>query len=118
MQPSYLILDEPTAWLEPAARWLLLEKVLGWKDESGAGIILITHRMDEAQICSRLYGLLEGHVEVTGSARDVLQNEEVRARLALEIPETFALGIELQAAGLPVEPGAPIDRLAEAIWRS
>jgi energy-coupling factor transport system ATP-binding protein len=118
MQPRYLILDEPTAWLEPAARWTLLDRVLAWKESSGAGLVLVTHRMDEAQICDRLYGLLDGTLQASGTAGDVLQDEVVRARLALELPATYALATELQAAGLPVRPGDPIQRLADTLWQS
>jgi energy-coupling factor transport system ATP-binding protein len=118
MHPRYLILDEPTAWLEPAARWALLERVLRWKEGSGAGVVLVTHRMDEAQVCDRLYGLLDGHLEASGSADEVLHDERVRSRLALELPETFSLATGLRDAGLPVQPGDPVDRLAEAICLS
>jgi energy-coupling factor transporter ATP-binding protein EcfA2 len=118
MEPRYLILDEPTAWLEPASRWRLLDEVLRWRQESGAGLVIVTHRVDEAQLCDRLYGLLDGRLAAAGPPADLLQNESVRARLALEVPETFALAADLQEAGLPVVPGSPIERLAEAICRS
>lgn len=118
MHPRYLILDEPTAWLEPAARWNLLERVLRWKEDTGAGIVLVTHRMDEAQVCERLYGLLDGRLEASGTATEVLHDASVRSRLALELPETFSLATGLREAGLPVRPGDPVDRLAEAICPS
>jgi energy-coupling factor transporter ATP-binding protein EcfA2 len=118
MQPRYLILDEPTVWIEPSGRWPLLSEVLAWKDRTGGGVVLITHRMDEAQLAGRVYGLLDGRIEAVGSPAQVLQDEVIRARLGLDIPETYALGEALHAAGLPVVPGAPVEALAEAIWRS
>jgi energy-coupling factor transport system ATP-binding protein len=118
MRPRYLILDEPTAWLEPASRWRLLEEVLRWQRSNGAGLVIVTHRMDEAQLCERLYGLLDGRLEAAGPPADLLQNEAIRSRLALEVPETFALASDLRVAGLPVDPGSPVERLAEAIWQS
>lgn len=117
MHPSYLILDEPTAWLEPTVRWPLLEEVLRWSSERGAALVLVTHRMDEAQTCDRLYGMLDGRVEAQGSPEDVLQNESVRGRLALDVPETFELAASLRAGGVPVAQGTSIDRLAESIIR-
>lgn len=118
MEPRYLILDEPTTWLEPRTRWPVLEEVLRWSAEENAGLILVTHRMDEAQVCERLYGMLQGRVEVVGSPREVLQDEQVRERLSLEAPETMVLEDQLRAAGLPVEANASVERLAEALWRS
>jgi energy-coupling factor transport system ATP-binding protein len=118
MEPRYLILDEPTAWIEPSGRWRLLSEVLRWKDRTGGGVVLITHRMDEAQLAGRVYGLLDGRVEAVGTPVDVLHDARVRARLGLDVPETYALGEDLQRAGLPVVPGTPVEALAEAIWRS
>lgn len=118
MEPRYLILDEPTVWIEPSGRWPLLSEVLAWKDRTGGGVVLITHRMDEAQLAGRVYGLLDGRIEAEGSPAQVLHDEAIRARLGLDIPETYALGEALHEAGLPVIPGAPVEALAEAIWRS
>jgi energy-coupling factor transport system ATP-binding protein len=118
MEPRYLILDEPTTWLEPKNRWPVLEEVLRWGNDNGLGLILVTHRMDEAQACSRLYGMLDGRVEVVGSPLEVLGNEAVRTRLSLEAPEVLVLEERLGAAGLPVLPYASLERLAEALWRS
>lgn len=116
MEPRYLILDEPTAWLEPAARWRLLDEVLRWARERDAGVFVVTHRMDEAALCGRLYGMLDGRIEVAGTPEAILQNERSRARLSLDVPETYALAHELRAAGLPVVPGTGVGGLADAIY--
>ncbi len=118
MRPSYLVLDEATAWLEPSARWPLLEEVLRWSAARGAGTVLITHRMDEAQMCRRLYGMLDGHVEIVGTPDQVFGNREVRERLALEVPESLVLAEELRAQGVPVTTGVGIEGLAEALCQS
>ncbi|HEX6508908.1 MAG TPA: ATP-binding cassette domain-containing protein [Chloroflexota bacterium] len=115
MEPSYLILDEPTAWIEPSARGPLIDEVLGWGAHREVGIVLVTHRMDEAQACSRLYGMLDGRVEAEGTPEDLFENKDIRSRLALEVPETFELAADLRAAGVPVPRGASIDRLADSI---
>ena len=98
MEPRYLILDEPTAWLEPAVRRPLLEEVMRWSSDRGAGLVLVTHRMDEAQVCDRVYGMLHGRFEVSGTAEEVLRDSEVRARLALDVPETLELALALDCA--------------------
>lgn len=116
MEPRYLILDEPTAWLEPAARWTLLDEVLRWARDREAGVIVVTHRMDEAALCDRLYGMLDGRVAVSGTPEDVLQNERIRNLLSLDVPETYVLARDLRAAGLPVIPGTGVGGLADAIY--
>lgn len=118
MNPQYLVLDEPTAWLEPTARWSLLEHVLQWCSEREVGLLLITHRMDEAALCDRLYGMLHGVVEVTGNPSEVLRNDAIRERLALEVPDTLLLAEHFRAAGLPVGLGGGVKGLAEAICPS
>jgi energy-coupling factor transport system ATP-binding protein len=117
MRPRYLILDEPTAWLEPAARWPLLEEVFRWGAEHGTALVLVTHRMDEAQACRRLYGMLDGRVAAEGPPNEILQDAAIRQRLALDVPETFELAAELRAAGIPDARGPSIDRLADVISR-
>ncbi|MDQ2743166.1 MAG: ATP-binding cassette domain-containing protein [Chloroflexota bacterium] len=118
MEPRYLILDEPTAWLEPAARWALLGEVLGWAKERGAGVVIVTHRMDEAALSDRLYGMLHGRIEVEGTPEDILRDVQARAALSLELPETYTLAGELREAGLPVVPGTGVGGLAEALCPS
>ncbi|MGH2441970.1 MAG: ATP-binding cassette domain-containing protein [Chloroflexota bacterium] len=118
MEPKYVVLDEPTTWLEPKARWGLLREVMRWASAAGAGLVLITHRMDEAQLCDRLYGMLHGEMVVSGSPDDLLRDEDIRTRLSLEIPESYMLTSELHDAGLPVEPGFALEWVAEAICPS
>jgi energy-coupling factor transport system ATP-binding protein len=118
LHPRYLILDEPTAWIEPRARWRLFRAVLRWSTEQGAGVVLITHRMDEALLSRRMYGMLHGRVEVVDTPQSVLADEAMRTRLALDVPDTFALARELEAAGLPAVPGADIDQLADVLCQA
>jgi energy-coupling factor transport system ATP-binding protein len=118
MQPEYLILDEPTAWLEPVTRRHLLNAVMEWAAGNDAGVILVTHRMDEAQVCGRVYGMLHGRVEACGTPTEILEDETVRRRLSLAVPEAFTLADELREAGVPVGEGASLDVMADALCRS
>src|SRR5450759_593933 len=115
MNPRYLILDEATTWLEPASRWPILDRVISWSREQQTGLVLVTHRMDEALLCDRLYGMLNGRIEVTGTPGDVLRDSDVRERLALSVPEGLGLVERLRAAGLPVPESASMERVAEAL---
>ncbi len=118
MEPRYLILDEPTAWLEPASRRALLQEVGRWCRAAGAALILITHRMDEAQACDRIYGMLDGKLEAAGTPDQVLLDPGVRQRLALDVPEALELASELAAAGVPVPAEPTVELLAEALCPS
>lgn len=118
MEPRYLVLDEATAWLEPQSRWSLLDTIVAWSRSHGAGLVLITHRMDEAQICRRVYGMLDGRVELVGTLDELLRDDAEKRRLALEVPDTAALATELESAGLPVVPGTPVTQLAAALCHS
>lgn len=118
MHPHYLILDEPTAWVEPALRWGLIETVLRWSRTHRAGLVLVTHRMEEAEVCDRLYGMRYGDVVVAGTPEDVLTNPAARSLLALDVPDSYTLALALQEEGLPVQPGEPVARMAESLWQS
>jgi energy-coupling factor transport system ATP-binding protein len=118
MEPSYLVLDEPTAWLEPRTRRPVLEEVFRWSRERGVAVVIATHRMDEAQMCARVAGMLDGRVVVEGTASDVLRDPQVRERLSLDVPETLHLAETLAARGLPVTLGASVEELADELCRS
>jgi energy-coupling factor transport system ATP-binding protein len=118
LEPRYLILDEPTAWIEPHARWSILSRLAEISREREVAIVLITHRMDEALLCSRLHGMLHGRILATGSPLQVLNDEETRRKLSLMLPESFTLASELRAAGLPAAATGSIEQLAEALCPS
>jgi energy-coupling factor transport system ATP-binding protein len=115
MEPRYLVLDEPTAFLEPTTRRPVLEQVLRWGEANGVAVVIITHRMDEAQLCGRVVGMLDGRIAAEGPAREVLSDADVRFRLSLDVPETLQLAEDLRARGLPVRPGASIETLSEQL---
>jgi energy-coupling factor transport system ATP-binding protein len=118
MEPRYLILDEPTAWLEPITRRPVLEEVFRWSAGRGVAVVIVTHRMDEAQMCARMVGMLDGRIFVAGQTSSLLRDADVRTRLSLDVPETLELAETLQERGLPVTPGASIERLADDLCRS
>jgi energy-coupling factor transport system ATP-binding protein len=115
MEPRYLVLDEPTAFLEPTTRRPVLEQVLRWGEANSVAVVIITHRMDEAQLCGRVVGMLDGRIAAEGPAREVLSDADVRSRLSLDVPETLQLAEDLRARGLPVRPGASIETLSEQL---
>lgn len=115
MEPRYLLLDEPTAWIEPSSRWSVLRDVLAWAKSRHVGLVLVTHRMDEAQLSDRVYGMLHGRLDAAGTPDEILQSAEVRSRLSLAVPEAYHLTTELQRAGLPVSPSVMLDEAADVL---
>jgi energy-coupling factor transport system ATP-binding protein len=107
MRPRCVVLDEPTAMLDPVGRREVMNTILELKEKFGITLVLITHHMDEAALADRLVVMHDGHVAADGAPRDVFQNVEYLRSLGLEAPETVSLMYELRQAGLDV----PLDTL-------
>ena len=103
LQPEVLILDEPTAGLDPAGRRQILASVETWREESDATLILISHHLDElARVAQRVIVLKEGTLLADGPARRVLSDESLLAEAHLVPPSTVALLQALREAGWDV----------------
>jgi energy-coupling factor transport system ATP-binding protein len=107
MRPRCVVLDEPTAMLDPVGRREVLDTILELKEKFGITLVLITHHMDEAALADRLVVMHDGHIVADGAPKDVFQNVEYLRSLGLEVPETVALMYELRQNGLDV----PLDTL-------
>ena len=103
MEPSCIVLDEPTAMLDPAGRKSVLEAVTRLNHEKGMTVVLITHFMEEAACASRVVVMDKGRVVMDDAPRAVFGRvEEVRA-LGLAVPQVTALAYELAQQGVPVQ---------------
>jgi len=107
MRPRCVVLDEPTAMLDPQGRSEVMSTLLELREKFGITLILITHHMDEAAMAQRLVVMHDGHVVRDGKPQEVFQDVEGLRALGLEVPESVALLYELRKAGLPV----PLDAL-------
>ena len=107
MRPRCIVLDEPTAMLDPVGRREVLDTVCRLQRELGMTVVLITHHMDEAARAQRLVVMDNGHVVRDGPPAQVFQNVVGLRRLGLEVPDSVALLYELRQAGLDV----PLDVL-------
>ena len=107
MQPRCIVLDEPTAMLDPVGRREVLDTVKRLNRENGITVVLITHHMDEAAQADRLVVMHDGHIVADGAPREVFQDVEGLRALGLEVPEPVALMYELRQTGLDV----PLDTL-------
>ena len=109
MQPRCIVLDEPTAMLDPIGRSEVLKTIKQLNRTSGVTVVLITHHMDEAAQADRLVVMSKGKVIADGVPRDVFKQVEKLKEVGLTVPETTELLWELQKAGVDVSLDALSD---------
>ena len=107
MRPRCIVLDEPTAMLDPMGREEVLRTVQKLNRENGVTVVLITHHMDEAARADRLIVMDHGKVIADGAPRTVFQDVEGLRSVGLTVPEPVGLLYALRQAGLDV----PLDAL-------
>jgi len=109
MEPKCIVLDEPTAMLDPRGRREVMETVTRLNREKGITIVLITHHMDEAAQAQRVVVMYQGNVAADGTPKEVFTQVELLHRIGLAAPETVELSYELNREGFDL----PLDRLSE-----
>ena len=102
MSPRCIVLDEPTAMLDPVGRKEVLDTIRWLNRERQITVVLITHHMDEAAQADRLIVMHDGHIMADDSPEQVFQNVDGLRSLGLEVPEPVALLYELRQAGVDV----------------
>ena len=107
MQPKCIVLDEPTAMLDPRGRREVVETVSRLNKEKGITVILITHHMDEAAQADRVVVLHKGKVKADGTPKEVFTQVELLHSIGLAAPETVELCWELNKQGFDL----PLDGL-------
>lgn len=119
MQPRCIVLDEPTAMLDPQGRQEVIDTVCKLNKENGMTVVLITHHMSEAIRADRVIVLHEGGVMLDGTPQQVFSQVQLLQQAGLSVPETTALMYELNQKGweLPLE-ALDVDRCAEAIYEA
>ena len=108
MEPKCIVLDEPTAMLDPIGRQEVLETIVKLNREQGTTVVLITHHMDEAAQADRLIVMNDGSVIADGHPKTVFQQVEELKGVGLTVPDTIALLYQLRQAGVDV----PLDALS------
>ena len=103
MEPKTIVLDEPTAMLDPSGRKEVLDSVLELKRKKGISIILITHYMEEAVDADRILLMDSGKLVMDGSPREVFQNVERLKEYRMDVPLITELAHKLQKKGFPIE---------------
>ena len=119
MEPKCIILDEPTAMLDPRGRQEVMETILRLNREKGITVVLITHHMDEAAQAQRVIVLHTGKVSADGTPAEVFSQVEKLHEIGLAAPETVELCWELNKQGfdLPLGQLSP-EQCAQTIFES
>ena len=117
MEPRCIVLDEPTAMLDPRGRKEVIDTVSRLNREKGITVVLITHHMDEAAKADRVVVLNKGKVAADGTPREVFSQVELLHGIGLASPETVELCWELnrQGCSLPLDALEP-EECAQALY--
>lgn len=117
MRPSCIVLDEPTAMLDPAGRKEVIKTIRKLNQEYGVTVILITHHMDETIEADRLIVMNRGKIIADGRPDEVFQDVEGLREARLAVPETVELLYELRSEGLSLPLDAlSVEECAQAIY--
>ena len=109
MQPRCIVLDEPTAMLDPIGRADVLSTIKALNRERGVTVVLITHHMDEAAQADRLVVMAKGRIVADGAPKAVFSHVEELHAVGLTVPQTTQLLWDLRQIGLDV----PLDAISD-----
>lgn len=116
MRPKIIILDEPTAMLDPSGREEVMKTIRQLNEEYNITIVHITHFMEEAVQGDRIVVMEEGKIIIDDTPRNVFKNMELLKSIGLDVPQVTELAHELIKDGVPLDEGIlNIDEMVEAI---
>lgn len=116
MSPKYIILDEPTAMLDPSGRKEVIDTLIRLNREENKTIILITHYMEEAALSDRLVIMEDGEIVLKGQPREVFSNVDAIKKIGLDVPQVTELASELGKDGFDISTKIlNIDEMVEEI---
>lgn len=105
MDPEVLILDEPTAGLDPRGRDVLLAQIAQYHKERGNTVLLVSHSMEDiGRVADRLLVMSGGHMMALAPAKEVFSRGEELEKLGLRVPQITKIMQELRKMGCPVDP--------------
>ena len=118
MHPKCIVMDEPTAMLDPSGRADVIKAAIKLNREDGITIILITHYMEEAIQADHVFVMDDGRIAMQGSPREVFSRVEEMKELHLDVPQVTLLGHLLRKEGLDIPEGIlNREELARALVR-
>ena len=103
MRPGVLVLDEPTAGLDPAGSRQIMDNICRYRKESGATVIIVSHNMDDAaRLTQRLIAFNHGSIAMDGTPEQIFAQPERLVEIGLNVPQSTALAMALREKGLPI----------------
>jgi energy-coupling factor transport system ATP-binding protein len=118
MHPQCIVLDEPTAMLDPNGRKEVLRAVHELNEQENVTVILITHYMEEVIDADRVYVMDEGHVVMEGTPREIFSDVDTLKKYRLDVPQVTLLAHELKKNGLDIPDGIlSTEELVNALCR-
>ena len=102
MEPECIVLDEPTAMLDPQGRQQVLSLVKELNREKNITILMVTHHMEEVLLADRIIVMSEGKIVSDGTPKEVFSKVEMLKSLGLEVPYAAELAYELRKEGVPL----------------
>lgn len=105
MHPKCIILDEPTAMLDPKGRKEVIRAVRALNDVEKITVILITHYMEEVIYADKVYVMDQGKVQLQGTPKEVFSQVDMLKQLRLDVPQVTLLAHELRKEGFPIPEG-------------
>ncbi len=103
MKPEVLVLDEPTAGLDPMGRDMILSRIKDYRDETGAAVIIVSHSMEDmAKTADKLLVMNKGNIEKFDTVANVFADAERLAEIGLDIPHVTKIAIELNKRGFDI----------------
>ena len=117
MEPEVLVLDEPSAGLDPRGREELLEHIRAYHRERGNTVVLVSHSMEEiARYADRIVVLSHGKALMSGTPREVFSRGAELVKAGLDVPQTTRIAMELRRRGLGVDPAVyTVEELRDAL---
>lgn len=117
MRPEVLILDEPTAGLDPKGRDRLLRCITDYQRQNNTAVIMVSHSMEDvARVADRVIVMNDGHIELDGGTREVFGRSEQLRRCGLGVPEVSRIADQLRALGVDVPSGLlTVDEMVKAL---
>ena len=118
MEPEVLILDEPTAGLDPEGREGVLQNIENYRKAKNATIMMVSHSMnDVARLADRLLVMCNAELAMDGAPNDVFQHAQELLDMGLDIPEITRVFLKLQQMGVPVNQVYTIDQAVAELKR-
>ena len=118
MEPKCIVLDEPTAMLDPDGRKEVLRTVRELRHRKHVTVILITHYMEEVIYADRIFVMDHGHIVMQGTPREIFSQVDTLKSYRLDVPQVTMLADELRKRGLDIPAGIlKKEELVEALCR-